>query len=50
MRNPCGSLNYVYSKGYFQWNYVVMDTSNIVLWVSVCERNVNIKDFALTAL
>ena len=27
-----------------------MDTSNIVLWVSACERNVNVKDFALTAL
>ena len=23
-------------------NYVVMDTSNIVLWVSVCVRNVNV--------
>ena len=31
-------------------NYIVMDTSNIVLWVSVCVRNMNAKDFALTAL
>ena len=28
-------------------NYVVMDTSNIVLWVSVCVRNM--QDFALAA-
>ena len=34
----------------FSVNYVVMDTSNIVLWVSVCVRNMNVKDFALTAL
>ena len=31
-------------------NYVVMDMNNIALWVSVCERNINVKDFALTAL
>ena len=31
-------------------NYVVMDMSNIVLWVSVCVRNMNVKNFALTAL
>ena len=31
-------------------NYVVMDMSNIVLWVSVCVRNMNVKDFALTTL
>ena len=24
-------------------NYVVMDTGNIVLWVSVCVRNMNVK-------
>ena len=29
--------------------YVVMDTSNIVLWVSVCIRNMNVKDFTLAA-
>ena len=34
----------------FSVNYVVVDTSNIVLWVSVCVRNMNVKDFALTAL
>ena len=28
-------------------NYVVMDTSNIVLWVLVCVRNM--QDFALAA-
>ena len=28
-------------------NYVVMDTSNVVLWVSVCVRNM--QDFALAA-
>ena len=39
----CGSLN---QQRVFLVNYVVMDTSNIVLWVSVCVRNVN----ALTAL
>ena len=31
----------------FSVNYVVMDTSNIVLWVSVCVRNM--QDFALAA-
>ena len=31
----------------FSVNYVVMDTSNIVLWVSVCVRNM--EDFALAA-
>ena len=31
-------------------NYVVIDTSNIVLWVSVCVRNMNVKkDLALAA-
>ena len=30
-------------------NYVVMDTINIVLWVSVCVKNMNVKDFALEA-
>ena len=29
--------------------YVDMDTSNIVLWVSVCIRNMDVKDFALAA-
>ena len=34
-------------KRLFSVNYVVMDASNIVLWVSVCEqiRNMNVKDF-----
>ena len=31
-------------------NYVVIDTSNIVLWVSVCVRNMNVKDFAFLKL
>ena len=30
-------------------NYVVIDTSNFALWVSVCVRNVNVKDLALAA-
>ena len=44
----CGSLNY---KREFSVNYVVMDTSedtsNILLWVSVSIKNMNVKDFAL---
>ena len=31
-------------------DYVAMDMSNIVLWVSVCVRNMNVIVFALTAL
>ena len=30
----------------FSWSGL-MDTSNIALWVSVCVRNMNVKDFAL---
>ena len=37
----CGSLRV------FSVNDVVVDTSNIVLWVSVCVRNM--QDFALAA-
>ena len=42
----CGSFNY---QRVFSVKYVVMDTSNIVLWVSVCIRNMNVKDFTLAA-
>ena len=42
----CGSFNY---QRVFSVKYVVMDTSNIVLWVSVCIRNMNVKDFILVA-
>ena len=41
-----GSFNY---QRVFSVKYVVMDTSNIVLWVSVCIRNMDVKDFALAA-
>ena len=41
-----GSFNY---QRTFSVKYVVMDTSNIVLWVSVCIRNMNVKDFTLAA-
>ena len=30
-------------------NYVVTDTSNIALWVSVCVKNMNVKDFTCAA-
>ena len=40
----CGSFNY---QRAFSVKYVVMDTSNIVLWVSVCIRNMNVKDFSI---
>ena len=33
----------------FSVNYIVMDTSSTVLWVSVCVRNINVKDFTLAA-
>ena len=30
-------------------NYVLMDTSYIVFWVSICVRNMSVKNFALVA-
>ena len=30
-------------------NYAAMDMSNIVKWVSVCVRNMNVKDFISAA-
>ena len=43
----CGSLNL--QSGVFSVNYAVMDTNNIALWVSVCVKNMNVKDFTLAA-
>ena len=40
----CGSFN---KQRVFSVKYVDMDTNNIVLWVSVCIRNMDVKDFAL---
>ena len=40
----CGSFNY---QRVFSVKYVVMDTTNIVMWASVCIRNMNVKDFTL---
>ena len=42
----CGSLNLLRA---FSVNNVVMDTSNIVLWVLVCVRNMNVTKFTLAA-
>ena len=42
----CGSLNL---QRVFSVNYVVTDTSNIALWVSVCVKNMNVKDFTCVA-
>ena len=42
----CGSFNY---QRVFSVKYVVMDTTNIVMWASVCIRNMNVKDFTLAA-
>ena len=42
----CDSFNY---QRVFSVKYVVMDTYNIVLWVLVCIRNMNVKDFTLAA-
>ena len=42
-----GSFNY---QRIFSVKYIVMDTSNIVLWVLVSIRNMNVKDFTLAAI
>ena len=42
----CGSLNL---QRAFSVNNVVMDSSNIVLWVSVNVRNMNVTHFTLAA-
>ena len=50
IRSPkkiCGSFNL---QWVFSVNYVVIDKSNFALWVSVCVRNMNVKDFALAAI
>ena len=46
IKKICGSLNL---EMVFSMNYDVIDMSSIVLWVSVCVRNINVKDFTLAA-